>query len=192
MRWLGGQLTAALLAVACAFPPAQAQTQPPQTAIQTILVVDRERVLRDSAPGRALAAAVQEQRLALQSASAEAEKAMEAEETEIDQIRDRLTPQQFEERLRDFDQRVRQVRRDSQQASQALHARINDARRDLEQSLNLVLRDILAERGASVLLNAQTVIMAREEIDITAEAVDRFSTKSFQFDFSPAATGDGG
>ncbi len=117
---------------------------------------------------------------------------MEAEETEIDRIRDHLTREQFEERLRDFDQRVRQVRRDQQQASQDLHARFNDARREMEQALNLVLRDILQERGASVLLNAQTVIMAREEIDITAEAVDKFSTKSFQFNFSPAATGDGG
>lgn len=182
---------AACLAATCAVPPAQAQAQQP-LATQAILVVDRERVLRDSAPGRALAAAVQEQRLALQGTSAAAEKAMEAEETEIDQIRDRLTPQQFEMRLRDFDQRVRQVRRDSQQASQALHARINDARREMEQALNLVLRDILQERGASVLLNAQTVIMAREEIDITAEAVDKFSTKSFLFNFSPTATGDGG
>ncbi len=161
-------------------------------APQVILVVDRDRVLRDSTPGRALAAAVQEQRLALQSATADAEQAMEGEETEIDQIRDRLTAQQFEERLRDFDQRVRQVRRDSQQASQDLHARINEARREMEQALNLVLRDILEERGATVLLNAQTVIMAREEIDITAEAVDRFSTRSFQFNFSPAPTGDGG
>ncbi len=191
MRWLGVQLTAALLLVTCAVPLAQAQTQP-TIADHSVLVVDRERVLRDSAPGRALAAAIQEQRLALQSASAEVEKAMEAEETEIDQIRDRLTPQQFEERLRDFDQRVRQVRRDSQQASQALHSRVNDARREMEQALNLVLRDILEERGASVLLNAQTVIMAREEIDITGEAIDRFSTRSFQFNFSPLATEDGG
>ncbi len=182
---------AALLVAMCAVSLAEAQTQQP-AAPQPILVVDRERVLRDSAPGRALAAAVQEQRLALQSASTAAEKAMEAEETEIDRIRDHLTREQFEERLRDFDQRVRQVRRDQQQASQDLHARFNDARREMEQALNLVLRDILQERGASVLLNAQTVIMAREEIDITAEAVDKFSTKSFQFNFSPAATGDGG
>lgn len=192
MRWLGVQLAAAVFAVACVAQPSQAQTEPPQGSPQAILVVDRERVLVDSAPGRALAAAVQEQRLALQSASAEAEKAMEAEETEIDQIRDRLTPQQFEERLRDFDQRVRQVRRETQQASQALHARINNARRELEQALNLVLRDILEERGASVLLNAQTVIMAREEIDITTEAIDKFSTKSFQFNFAPPPRGDGG
>lgn len=191
MRWLSAQLTAAVLAVACLASPALSQNQQPLSS-QDILVVDRERVLRDSAPGRALAAAVQEQRLALQSASAEVEKAMEAEETAIDKIRDSLTPQQFEERLRDFDQRVRQVRRDSQQASQALHARINDARREMGQALNLVLRDILEERGALVLLNAQTVIMARGEIDITAEAIDKFSTKSFQFNFSPAKTGDGG
>jgi len=182
---------AGLLVAACAVPLAQAQTQSP-IADQSILVVDRERVLRDSAPGRALAAAIQEQRLALQSASAEVEKAMEAEETEIDQIRDRLTPQQFEERLRDFDQRVRQVRRDSQQALQALHSRVNEARREMEQALNLVLQDILEERGASVLLNAQTVIMAREEIDITGEAIDKFSTTSFQFNFSPPASGDDG
>ena len=192
MRWLGAQLTAVCIALTAALGPVSAQSTAPADAFQGVLIVDRERVLRDSAPGRALAAQLQERRLALQQASAELDEAMRAEETEIDQIRDRLTPQQFEERLRDFDQRVRQVRRESQEALQTLQEQVNAARRQLEQSLNLVLRDILEARGASVLVNAQTVIMAREEIDITAEAIERFSTQSFQFDLSPPEAGDGG
>ena len=86
---------------------------PEQTA-HAILIVDLDRALRESAPGQALAAAIQKQRLAIHQSTVDLDKAMEAEETEIDQIRDRLTPQQFEERLRDFDQRVRQVRSERQ------------------------------------------------------------------------------
>ncbi len=193
MRWFGANLTAALIALLCAAPvSAQETSVAPEQAAHAILIVDLDRALRESAPGQALAAAIQKQRLAIHQSTVDLDKAMEAEETEIDQIRDRLTPQQFEERLRDFDQRVRQVRSERQNTSQAFNTRITAARRRLAQALNLILRDILEERGASVLLNGQNVIMAREEIDITSEAIDRFSTQTFEFDLSPLPSGDGG
>ena len=193
MRWFGANLSAALIALLCAAPvSAQETSAAPEQTAHAILIVDLDRALRESAPGQALAAAIQKQRLAIHQSTVDLDKAMEAEETEIDQIRDRLTPQQFEEHLRDFDQRVRQDRSERQNTSQAFNTRITAARRRLAQALNLILRDILEERGASVLLNGQNVIMAREEIDITSEAIDRFSTQTFEFDLSPSPSGDGG
>lgn len=137
-------------------------------------------------------AVLQERRAAQLQASATLDKAMEAEETEIARIRDRLSRQEFEVRLQEFDQKVRQARRDNQIAIQTMQAEFDAARRKLVQALNLILRDILQERGATVLLNAQTVIMARGEVDVTNEAIERFSQIQLEFELPTEPEGDGG
>lgn len=191
MRWLSAQALA--FAAALLSSPVVAQQAPANPpAHQAVLIVDHEKALNESAPGQALRALLQERRAAQLRATAERDKAMEAEETEIARIRDRLSRDEFEQRLRDFDQKVRQARRDNQEAIQAMQAENDAARRKLVQAMHLILRDILQERGATVLLNAQTVVMARGDIDVTAEAIERFSQIQVDFELSPDPAGDGG
>ena len=117
---------------------------------------------------------------------------MEAEEIEIARIRDSLSREEFEKRLQEFDQKVRQARRENQEAIQAMQAENDGARRKLVQALHLILRDILQERGATVLLNAQTVVMARGDVDVTNEVIERLSKVQVDFDLPPNSAGDGG
>ncbi len=175
MRWFSAKSSSFVLALLVAAPgSAQQVATPAQPPNQAVLIVDHDRALNESAPGKALRAALQERRAAQLQSSATLDKAMEAEETEIARIRDRLSREEFEVRLQEFDQKVRQARRDNQIAIQTMQAEFDAARRKLVQALNLILRDILQERGATVLLNAQTVIMARGEVDVTNEAIERF------------------
>lgn len=193
MRWLGAKTATFALALIFAAPVLAQQTptlEGPES--QTVLIVDQEKVLNESAPGRALRALLQERRAAQLRATAERDKAMEAEETEIARIRDRLSREEFEKRLQAFDQKVRQARRENQEAVQAMQMENDAARRKLVQALHLVLRDILQERGATVLLNAQTVIMARGDVDVTNEVIERFSKVQVEFDLAPSPAGDGG
>ena len=190
MRWRGAQLAGVAAALLLAGPaPAQQATTPPT---QAVLIVDHEKALNESAPGRALRALLQERRTAQLQVTAERDKAMEAEETEIARIRDRLSRAEFEERLQEFDQKVRQARRENQEAIQAMQAENDAARRKLVQAMHLILRDILQEKGATVLLNAQTVVMARGDIDVTNEVIERFSQVQVDFGLPAKAPGDGG
>ena len=176
-----------------ATPAAPQQAEPAERPpAQTVLIVDHDKALNESAPGRALRTLLQERRAAQLQATAERDKAMEAEETEIARIRDRLSRAEFEKRLQEFDQKVREARRANQEAIQAMQAENDAARRKLIQALHLILRDILQERGATVLLNAQTVVMARGDIDVTAEVIERFSQVQVDFDLSTELPGDGG
>ena len=193
MRWPGAQIAPLALALLVATPAAPQQAEPAERPpAQTVLIVDHDKALNESAPGRALRTLLQERRAAQLQATAERDKAMEAEETEIARIRDRLSRAEFEKRLQEFDQKVREARRANQEAIQAMQAENDAARRKLIQALHLILRDILQERGATVLLNAQTVVMARGDIDVTAEVIERFSQVQVDFDLSTELPGDGG
>lgn len=192
MRWSGAQIVCVALTLLAAPPGAAQQGQPAGGAAQTVLIVDQERVLNESAPGQALRALLQQRRGAQLRATVARDNAMEAEETEIARIRDQLSRAEFEQRLQDFDQKVRQARRENQEAVQAMQAENDDARRRLIQAMHLILRDILQERGATVLLNAQSVIMARGDVDVTAEVIERLSQVEVDFGLPPSAGGDGG
>lgn len=194
MRWFSAQSAAfALLALLAAAPvTAQQAGTPANPAGQAVLIVDQDKALNESAPGRVLRALLQERRTIQLQATAERDKAMEAEEIEIARIRDGLTREEFEKRLQEFDQKVRQARRENQEAIQAMQAENDNARRKLVQALHLILRDILQERGATVLLNAQTVVMARGDVDVTNEVIERLSKVQVDFDLPSNSAGDGG
>ena len=166
MRGVAARLAAAFLfALACA---AVAQEPPP------ILIVDRERVLRDSVPARSLAESEREARVALGEELEALRRALEAEEAEIAALRDEGDKAAFEARVRAFDIRVREARRDSQAKGEALQARFIGARRDLAAALEPVLQSVLEESGATLILDARTVLAARPGADVTEEVIRRF------------------
>jgi len=194
LRWFSAQSAAFVLLALLVVAPALAQqaAAPENPAGQAVLIVDQDKALNESAPGRALRALLQERRTIQLQATAERDKAMEAEEIEIARIRDGLSREEFEKRLQEFDQKVRQARRENQEAIQTMQAENDGARRKLVQALHLILRDILQERGATVLLNAQTVVMARGDVDVTSEVIERLSKVQVDFDLPTNSAGDGG
>lgn len=162
---------AALLAAAMALGhgvPASAQERP------TILVVDRERALRDSAAAQALAENERLARLALGEELEALRRALEAEEAEIAELRDSGDKAAFEARVRAFDIRVREARRESQAKGEALQARFVGARRALAASLDPILQAVLQESGAALILEARTVLAAPPGADVTDEVIRRF------------------
>lgn len=154
-----------------------------------VLIVDRERILSESAPAQVLRREEQLRRQALRARFEETRKALEAEEAEIAELRGSLTASEFEERVRAFDQSVREARRESQGASEALQSEFTAARRKLSEALAPVLTEILTERGASIIVDARTALIFRDEINVTDEALARFSELEIDFQLSPAEGG---
>lgn len=150
---------------------AAAQAAPP------ILIVDRERALRDSASARALAEIEREARIALRAEFDQLRQDLEAEEAEIAAMREIADKSAFEARVRAFDIRVREARRESQVKSEALEARFLGARRALAAALEPVLAELLRETGSSLILDARTVLAAREGADVTEEVIRRFDAR---------------
>jgi Skp family chaperone for outer membrane proteins len=145
-----------------------------QVADFAILIVDRDRVLRDSIPARRLAEQEQSDRIALGQELEQLRNDLQAEEAEIAVLRETAGREEFEARVRLFDQRVREARQTSQQKGEALQARFADARRKLSAALDPVLFDVMNEHGASLIFDSRNVIAARSGANVTDEVLARF------------------
>lgn len=144
-----------------------------QTAALGVLLVDRERVLRESAPARTLA---EDERRAQLSHMDELERlraSLEAEEAEIAALREAGDPAAFDARVAAFNTEVRDARRLSQQKGEALRARFAEARRRLAAALQPVLEQMLLETGALLVVDARNVLAARQGADVTDEVIRR-------------------
>ncbi len=143
-----------------------------------IIVVDRDRVLRDSVPAQRLAAREQAERIELGRELDQLRADLEAEEAEIAKLRETGTKEDFEARVRLFDQRVREARQTSQQKGEALQTRFATERRSLAAALDPVLFDVMNEHGAVLVLDARNVIASRSGANVTEEVIERFDARA--------------
>lgn len=143
-----------------------------------ILIVDRERALAESAAAINLAAEEREARAALRSELDKLRADLEKEEAEIASLREIATKEVFEARVKAFDIRVRDARRTSQEKGEALQARFVAARRELAANLEPVLREMLEKTGAFLVVDARTVLAARNGADVTEEVIRMFDART--------------
>lgn len=147
-------------------------------ASPAILIVDWERVLRETAASQGLEdqerRAQEDNRVEMEALRAE----LEAEEARLTALRDTAPREIFEEQVRAFDQRVREARRSSQAKAEALQARFAEARRRLAAAIQPVLKDMLDETGASMIVDARNIVMARTGADITDQVIARFGERA--------------
>lgn len=184
---LRGAPAAALLAaaVACgAGGSVSAQTTAPEAteaqsgARSGILIFDRDKALRESLPARRIADAEREARAALREELDQLRLDLEKEEAEITVLRESGPRDVFEERVRAFDRQVREARVESQRRGEAHQTRFTEARRRLAAALQPLLQEMLAEMGASIVVDARNVVAARPGSDLTAEIIRRVDARA--------------
>jgi Skp family chaperone for outer membrane proteins len=171
----------ALAVQAGALAPAAAQTpQPtPAPALRTeIVVVDIQRVLRDAAVAAELRRIEREEGQALRERLDALSEAFEAEEAELTSLRDQrdagtFDRDAFDRRVQDFDRRVRAARQEAQENSVAFQARFAQAFETLERRAGPVIAELMAARGATVVLDLRNVFVAANEVNMTAEVIAR-------------------
>ena len=151
-----------------------------------IIVVDRDLVLRESVPARRLAEQEQAERIALGRELDQLRNDLEAEEAQIAIIRESGAKEEFEARVRLFDQRVREARQTSQQKGEALQNRFAAERRSLAAELDPVLFEVMNEYGAVLVLDSRNVIAARAGANVTDKVIARFDALADRI-FPPAA-----
>ena len=140
-----------------------------------ILLIDRQKVLSESAPAQRLRAAEQERRIALRAELDEIQDGLEAEEAEISDLRGTADAATFEARVKAFDTHVRDARRRSQAMGEALQAEFERARQRLVAALSPVLLALLEKYDADVIVDVRSVLAARPGLDVTNEAIFRLN-----------------
>ncbi|MEL6217467.1 MAG: OmpH family outer membrane protein [Pseudomonadota bacterium] len=151
--------------------------QDKEAAKATVLVVSRERVLRETEAGQALRAAERDRRVEFE-ASVDAVKALlEAEEAELAQQRGSLSRAEFDRRAKDFDRRVRNARRLSQRQAAELQRTFRLAREALVAELAPILIEILRSEGASLVLDTEQILIAAPSVDMTDKVIELFNDR---------------
>lgn len=140
---------------------------------QDVLVLNQERLLRDSKKGKLILAeeANLKQKRAERATALEAE--LEADEKSLAERKDELDPKEFEQLAEAFDARVVAIRQEDVQAAEVLAAEFEGIRKDFFADVVPIVAQIMAERGASLVFEQRNVLFTGPNVDITDDVIAR-------------------
>lgn len=181
--WAIACAAALLLSVAAAPAAAQAPSATAETsdggadAATLIAVVDVQGTLRNSDAAREIQSRINERRQAYQRQVTEEEKALRTSEQDLQQQRATLAPEDYQQRLRAFRNRVTGVQKSVQERRRALDQAFTMAMNQVRDELVAVIAEIANERGAQVVLFKEHIVIAEKSLDISDEALRRLNER---------------
>ncbi len=154
-------------------PAARAQGQ----SAPEIVVVSRERILREARASRRLRDAEEEMTERLQGQIDATKVQFAEEEEELTRLRGQVADAAFEARIADFDQRVRAARRIAQERAALLQKGFQEARAAIVAALPGLMERLRIEAGARMVVNAEQVLAVDPAFDLTDRAIELFDAE---------------
>lgn len=172
---LSGLLCLGLAALPGLVPPALAQ-QAPATgaaarAIVPVLTLDWEQLFEDTLWGKRIRNDLSEASRALNAENNRIADDLIAEEKALTDKRPTMDPKVFRTEADAFDERATAIRTAQKAKAQALSQNFEEARQAFFAGVAPLLDDMLASRGAVVVLDRRVIIRGLAEADVTAELV---------------------
>lgn len=172
--WL--RMIAVLGALACAGQPGVAQNQVfdgDGRETHSILVLNQEKLLRNSKTGQALLEEERGLTEAHRNEGLQLDAALEEEERDLAEKRKTLPTDQFAELAVQFDTKVVATRRDHQRKSETLARTVEDMRKQFFARIVPIVAQIMKERGADLVFEQRNVLFTGPNVDITDEVIQR-------------------
>lgn len=176
---MGAHLAWAVLAVSAVFlqPAAIAQTADVKPVSPLIIVVDTNRIQRDSLAGKAIVAQREKHQQAFNAEFEAQRRQLQQEEIELAKQKSLLTPQAFEQRTRAFTDQVAVFQRRYQAAIRSLETSAATAHNDLQRITIETTSELASEVGAALVLHKQTVFLHDERMDVTDRVIERINKR---------------
>ena len=172
----GGWLTRFLSALPVVFflagqvPAQEAITPDP---VLQVLILDRARLFAESAFGMA---SIERERIATRALEAEnagIQAELVAEEQELTTLRNTLSAAEFTARSAAFDEKVERLRAQQDAKARELAGAREEDNKAFQRAALPVLGELMAARGAQVLLEKSSVILSLSLVDVTDEAITK-------------------
>lgn len=170
----------ALLLGATALDAAYAAPPPPPPGgapVARILMVDLRRVLAASKVGRDLQQQMEGQKQKATNELNGEGGALEREKAQLQQQAAILAPDVKARRIRDFETRAQGFQKKVQQRSLLIQGGFIKAQQQIEAALGPILQGLMRERGATILLDRSSVLLAPNAIDVTDVVIQRLDMK---------------
>ncbi|MEM6577817.1 MAG: OmpH family outer membrane protein [Pseudomonadota bacterium] len=169
-RWAASACLGLVLALSHV-PAAPAQ----ETGVyqSAIVLIDPERLFEQTKLGRSIAQRVQQEREALIAMNRRLEAELEAEEQALTEKREQSSPEEFRLLADAFDEKVQQIRRDSERRARDLERNRERAPRDFLRQVEPILIDVMRDSGAVAVLDQRSVLLSADIVDVTELAIAR-------------------
>ena len=171
MRFAAIAMLAAIVSAWSVSPPARAQDM---GVVQSeILVIDPDRLFAETQLGARLSADYQARRDRLSAKNRQLERELEAQEQALTDLRSEKTAEEFKKLADEFDVKVQNIRRRSDQAVRNLELSRERAPLIFMNMVEPILIELMSDAGGSVLLVQRNVLLSANVVDITGLAISR-------------------
>lgn len=174
-------MRAALIGLAAAAGLWSALVAPPLSAQEipspVIVIVDVQQILRDSLVAKNVQAQMTQRTDAYTKEVSDQENELRRTQDELERQRTVLSPDAFNAKMRDFQQRYDALDHGVQATRQALQQAYNDAMTKVENTALQIISDIAGERKANLVVTKAAVLFTAEGLDITQEVIRRLDEK---------------
>jgi Skp family chaperone for outer membrane proteins len=169
-RWLVAAAVSLWLSLGGAAPAQELSTG---VIVSPILTLDQERLLEGTGANARVSAEFRRRSLELAEENRQIEAELVAEELALTERRPELAPEAFRDLADAFHEKVQRLRQE-QDGKEADLQRLRDV--ELQSFLSQILpivAEILAERGALMVIDRRAAILSADAIDITDLAIER-------------------
>jgi Skp family chaperone for outer membrane proteins len=152
-----------------------------------ILTIDKDRFFRLSAFGQRVRREFEASGRALEAENREIEASLQEEEQALTAQRSQLPADEFRALADGFDLKVQDIRRQQSAKRQVITVQLELAERRFLEAALPILQQVMTEKGATLIVEKQSVFMSSSSIDITDQAIERIN-RMLADDAPPKAT----
>ncbi|MDP6690696.1 MAG: OmpH family outer membrane protein [Alphaproteobacteria bacterium] len=152
-------------------PPSPAHAADAEKLV--IAVLDVQSVLRRAAAAKGIGVAMEARRKAFEEEIAAERKELKAEEQKLRKQSTILSPEAMNEKRRDLETRISDLRRKAEQRRGILSRAFTGATRKLRNEIAKVLAELMAERKITLTLARKAVLVFDQRLSVTEEVLRR-------------------
>src|SRR3954468_12744628 len=142
-----------------------------------VAVVDVQFILQEAAASKNIQKQLEAQRETYQNEISKQEDRLRAVEQELNRQRSVLSPDDFGQKRREFEQQVADVQRTVQARKRVLDQAFNDSMAKVRDAVLQIVTEVAGEQKATLVLAKQQVVLAEKSLDLTPAVLDRVNTK---------------
>lgn len=142
-----------------------------------IVVIDTQRIYRDSDAVRGLQTKIDDQRSSYQSELREKEEALRSADQELARQRTVLSSDAFAQKRRELEEQVARLQGEVQSRRKDLEKEFALGMKQIQTALVQIAREIAEERKSDLVVDKSAVVLVRPELEITQEALKRLNER---------------
>lgn len=146
---------------------------PAAVGVGVVIVIDLQRILRESTAMQTLQAQVSAARDAFQSEIRQREEELRARDQELARERPTLAPEVYAERRKELAEELAALQQAVQERRRQLDQVMSDGMRQVQSALLPIVQALAEDRSADIVLSKTAIILVRPELEITDAALAR-------------------